>query len=510
MQHSSSSLSLCQTKIKHSAKAVHITSSNSELEWQNLIPEEILVRIFAFLSPLGIIRAASTCHAWYRAAFSCDKLTAYQEEGTIFCQYDITDRPKQASSQFKEAHLKNQQKQHHLSYIKPQRKTSTLGTLRSLSDSAALWRFNTFGFGNGEGDPFPASMGMVQFLESRSRFGYIEQVSLEGCPNVTDDIVVALCNALPGLLRLNIACCTHITDAALRAIAAQLKHLCVLSIRSSGRYYQTTLHTLFSSCKDLQFLDAGFVQVSDNVLATLSCTCHSLKHLYLRGNHLVTPTGISALQSLSQLVYLCLRDCRRVTWRGVSPIISTFSKLTALDLRNSCHDATPDQMTSLFHVSSLLLFATSQLLLKAACGFTLQSQHYDGFKYVRLDDDGLPYNSNKLFTFQLAFSPSPASIISHWLDASSQIFTTGFPHNLELKHNNSLPESLGWNPWQTSGSLSSPRLLDEERQSNEPVRERSRSPLHTQASRETAVVNDMGIDSLAVRRPHCQQRNSIL
>ncbi|EGD77293.1 hypothetical protein PTSG_08386 [Salpingoeca rosetta] len=342
----SSSSSSSSSRFRASVANGTDPSSPKPSEWQTSMPMELLIRVFKFLPPRDVACAGSTCRSWYHAAFTTTTKAA--EAAPAAC----------------------------------------LRVLETCSDSSILWRFNSFGYENGDGEPIDCNPALIKFLACRARRMYIEQVDMEGCWNANDAFMGSLASTLPSLRRLNIANCGELTSASMRHIGA-LRHLVALSIRGQSHFADATIATALSSLRSLEFLDMGNLRIRDAVLAAVGACCHRLKHLYLKGSSNITGAGVAHLATCTHLVYLSLRNCHRVPIAAVHALVSHLPDLHVLDVRGCCVRGDGADLLPFFSNPSLHLISTPSILLQIPLTFTLESQN-DGFRYIRVRPNTTP------------------------------------------------------------------------------------------------------------------------
>ncbi|KAH9318647.1 hypothetical protein KI387_020416, partial [Taxus chinensis] len=175
-------------------------------------------------------------------------------------------------------------------------------------------------------------LGILLMAENCSN---LESIRLGGFCRVTDAGFRSILHACPNLQKLEFLRTTQLTDLAFHDISATPLSLAHVSLRSCHLITDFSIIHL-AYCKNLQVLDLkGCRGVGDDALKAVSILT-KLKTLQLNSSD-ISDLGLSYLGSGdSTLVSLSLRNCERLTDKGISSLVSSslVQSLQNLDLSN--------------------------------------------------------------------------------------------------------------------------------------------------------------------------------
>ncbi len=181
----------------------------------------------------------------------------------------------------------------------------------------------------------------TQGLRVLYKLVYLEQLSIEGCKNVTDKSLIEVAR-LVSLIALNVSSCSQITAVGLQSLT-QLKKLTTLSlklclnVKDEGlkvlpRFPQLAMLDLTScynitnrgldfvfACSKLQKLVIAYFRVTDEVFERVS-QLKMLKKLVIIGCLNLTNKVCESLATLTGLEQLTLENCEGITDRGLDQL----------------------------------------------------------------------------------------------------------------------------------------------------------------------------------------------
>ena len=152
------------------------------------------------------------------------------------------------------------------------------------------------------------------------------------CSHLTDDSVRSLALGCPHLKTLILRGC-RINDAAMEAVANMCHDLTTLRIDGCVELTGACLHFLAHGCPHLQVIDlSSMTEIRPLDLATLAKGCQEL-HTVSLGSELFNDNQLIAfVKACPDLLSLNLKNCSRITDRGLRVVGSSCLKLQSIDL----------------------------------------------------------------------------------------------------------------------------------------------------------------------------------
>lgn len=163
------------------------------------------------------------------------------------------------------------------------------------------------------------------------RLVHLEELSLRGCKEITDDGVVPLVTALgPQLRKLSLSGCKSLHDRSVRTMAARCPELRVLELAFCSNISDAAVDALARGCSRLEKLDLEEVpELTDAALGSLAAhTRGSLRAIVLSYDDKLTDVGLLALaRGCPNIEQLLMDNCTRVTDQALAALPGLLHKL---------------------------------------------------------------------------------------------------------------------------------------------------------------------------------------
>lgn len=130
----------------------------------------------------------------------------------------------------------------------------------------------------------------------------IEELNISGMVSVTDDVVNEMCKVCPTLIRLKMARCTFLTDAALCHIADYL-WLDEIDVSFCHKITDDSIEVLTAACNGLAKMNLRKLsRLTDNALTAIGRNCTQIRELDIRDCNKVADIALSDLYNLQKFV----------------------------------------------------------------------------------------------------------------------------------------------------------------------------------------------------------------
>ena len=130
----------------------------------------------------------------------------------------------------------------------------------------------------------------------------IEELNVSGMVSVTDDVVAEMCKLCPTLIRLKMARCTFLTDAALCHIADYL-WLDEIDVSFCHKITDDSIEVMTASCNGLAKMNLRKLsRITDNAITAIARNCTQIRELDIRDCNKVADIALSDLYHLQKFV----------------------------------------------------------------------------------------------------------------------------------------------------------------------------------------------------------------
>lgn len=229
------------------------SEGSSEIHW--LLPDNIWLHIFSYLSLRQRFQASYTCRRWNNL---CKDSLFWREVDFSFCSSQrVTDDSVKVV-------------------------TSYAMGIQSIDFSGDQCELIT-----------DKAIGHVARNCQR-----LQKLNISGRERITNRGLSHIARNCPLLKELNVENCEEISDKGIKSIAKNCRRLNVLSLASCSKISDKGVRFIAKKCKNLQSLNiAGCVGVSDTSLMTIGKHCHSLRNINLKDITGISFYGIESLVS---------------------------------------------------------------------------------------------------------------------------------------------------------------------------------------------------------------------
>ncbi|XP_072016777.1 LOW QUALITY PROTEIN: uncharacterized protein [Amphiura filiformis] len=310
--------------------------------WQ-LLPDEILLHIFTYLSHYDLTQCAQTCSFFNRIVLDDSLWRHIHLEKKVLTDFGLT--------QIGERHPT------HLGFVQCTGNITENG-LRNLFRSCAesLKELNVSGCSNGE-------LSGDSLLLHASRCYNLKRLDASWC-SVTDNGLTAINDSIHQLNSLCLNGCREVSDQCLRAVIEKHgKSLSVLEVFGCFNLSTDSLMFIGDTCKHLRTLNIGqCYKLTDESIANLAPHIKGVRHLDLRGCKQIrdwcirkivrhckkleslvlancSHIGNTALNEIATYLpnmrHIDLAGCKRVTNEGVKALATNCHQLTTLDISST-------------------------------------------------------------------------------------------------------------------------------------------------------------------------------
>jgi len=218
--------------------------------------------------------------------------------------------------------------------------------------------------------------------------GFLRQLSLRGCKNISDAALITFSDKCRNIEFLNLNDCRKLTDVAIEKLGTNCKKLINLNLTSCNEITDSSLISISRGCTRLRYLDISYcTKITVDGITAIAVNCSNLISFKARmpcsgqaGNNLNDDSLIAIADNLTQLEtlnvqgwynltdnsvhrlgekckelqYLCLTDCKELNDYALISISENCTKLKALEvtrcerltdnsfrvLANNCHELT--------------------------------------------------------------------------------------------------------------------------------------------------------------------------
>ncbi|XP_022246279.1 F-box/LRR-repeat protein 14-like [Limulus polyphemus] len=179
-----------------------------------------------------------------------------------------------------------------------------------------------------------AGIGHLSGLNPEAADGTValEHLGLQDCQKITDNALRQVSLGLHNVKSINLSFCASVTDFGLKFLA-RMCELRELNLRSCDNITDLGMAYLAEGGSRLTTLDISFCdKVGDQGLLHVSQGIFNLRNLSLNACP-ISDEGLSRIaRTLSDLQYLNIGQCSRVTDKGLSLIADNFHQLRSIDL----------------------------------------------------------------------------------------------------------------------------------------------------------------------------------
>ena len=226
---------------------------SSEIHW--LLPDNIWLHIFSYLSLRQRFQASYTCRRWNNL---CKDSLFWREVDFSFCSSQrVTD-----------------------------------DTVRAVTSYAIGIQSIDFSGDQCESITDKAIGHVARFCQR------LQKLNISGRERVTNRGLTLIARNCPLLKELNVEKCEEISDKGIKSIAKNCRRLKVLSLASCSKISDKGVRFIAKKCTNLQSLNiAGCGGVSDTSLMTIGKHCHSLRNINLKEITGISFYGIESLVS---------------------------------------------------------------------------------------------------------------------------------------------------------------------------------------------------------------------
>ncbi|CAL8091215.1 unnamed protein product [Calicophoron daubneyi] len=149
---------------------------------------------------------------------------------------------------------------------------------------------------------------VIEKIAQRSR-GFLRELFLKGCRNVTDDAIKRFTQLCRLIEYLNLSGCQNLTNATCEHLGQNCPQLTTLLLESCSRIDDTGME-LLSWCSNLTVLDVSWCTVGDRGLGAIARGCKGLQRFRAVGCREITSRGVEQLaQRCHGLLLLNLNYC---------------------------------------------------------------------------------------------------------------------------------------------------------------------------------------------------------
>ncbi|XP_033646648.1 uncharacterized protein LOC117305872 [Asterias rubens] len=340
--------------------------------WE-LLPDEILLHIFSYLSFSDLIQCAVSCSRFHRIAMDDTlwrTIGLHKRQVTDFWLTQIGERHPVS-----------------LSITQCHGNIVTENGLRNLFRSCAdsLQELNVSGCTGGDltGD---------SLLLHASRCQYLTSLDASWC-QVTDNGLAAISDSCKRLTSLCLNGCQSVSDECLRKVITRHgKSLQVLEVLGCLQLSPETLRLIGKECRHLRTLNIGqCYRVTDDCISVLAGHLRNLQHLDLRGCKQIRDSCIRKIvRNCKRLINLVLANCNHITNAAIIEIATYLSTIRSLDV-SGCKKVNNEGVRSLatccHHLTSLDVSSTgvdhkSVSALASYCNKTLVSARFNCCKDI--------------------------------------------------------------------------------------------------------------------------------
>lgn len=266
----------------------------SEIHW--LLPDNIWLRVFSFLSLQERIQASYTCRRWNNL---CKDSVFWREIDFAFCSatQQVTDDTVRAVTSY----------------------SMGIQSIDLSGDHCEPITDDAIGH-------------MARFCQR------LQRLNIAGRNNVTNRGLGLIARNCPLLKELNIEKCEGISDKGIKSVAKNCRELKVLSLARCNKISDKGVRFVAQKCTNLQSLSiAGCGGVSDKSLKSIGKHCHSLRSINLKDIDSITFYGIENLVSgtpeMTHVYLGIIRDTRN-TMVALQIIVKHCEKLQFLSFQH--------------------------------------------------------------------------------------------------------------------------------------------------------------------------------
>ncbi|XP_069132139.1 F-box/LRR-repeat protein 2-like [Argopecten irradians] len=278
----------------------------------DMVPNEILLKIFSYLEVLELCRRISpVCRRWRKLAY----------DPSLWYLLDLNWNPRLSSVDLcwiirrlgciRKLQLQNRQ-------------------VLSLPEVAIFTEFCPMLIDVDLGFCSPCSAEILECFIANCE--HLERINVEGCDMVADECCKILAKA-KNLKHLNFSHCL-ITDFGVSHLARNLSQIVSLNIDGIGWISDRSITTLVEhQHKHLRWLDIDGIELTDKSLEAIA-SCEGLERLTVSFCELFTDAALQEIKKMKNLTCLALKKGIELTNAGIIDLFSsdTLANLTSLDL----------------------------------------------------------------------------------------------------------------------------------------------------------------------------------
>ncbi|XP_022094948.1 uncharacterized protein LOC110981594 isoform X2 [Acanthaster planci] len=302
---------------------------NDGLSIWELLPDEILLHVFRYLSYKDLIHCAASCSRFHRIVMDDSLWRTIKLHKRQLSDFSLT--------QIGERHPVN------LSLTQCHSNIVTENGLRNLFRSCTdtLQELNVSGCTGGEltGD---------SLLLHASRCHHLMSLDASWC-QATDNGLSAISESCHRLTSLCLNGCQSVSDECLtRVIKKHGKSLRVLEVLGCVQLSPETLQLIGCECRHLHTLNIGqCYKVTDECISQLVCYLRNLKHLDLRGCKQIRDTCVRKIvRNCKYLETLVLANCTHITNASLVEMATYLPTIRSLDV-SGCKKVSNEGVRSL-------------------------------------------------------------------------------------------------------------------------------------------------------------------
>lgn len=146
--------------------------------------------------------------------------------------------------------------------------------------------------------------GILPFITSRA----MRQLDLACCPNISDEIILALAKNASQLEMLSLRCNRTVSQTAFSLLFAQCKELREINLSQCAQINDETFIALILSAPKLRKIKISQCNLSDRAIQVLAANCLCLEELFIDKCNKLTDASLEALGQCKSLQLLDMSD----------------------------------------------------------------------------------------------------------------------------------------------------------------------------------------------------------
>jgi len=308
------------------------------IPWFDLLPDDMVLAVFAHLPLRDRVRVSAVCHRWHRLAW----------EPVLFQEIDFAGMECVDDTMLSKlcADPRTLSRTRSLALRKCHGVSDAAVRAIATSGSALLLERLDLSWCSGATD-----YSVAEF----ARCGKLKELILAHNRGVTRKSLKGVAVACPQLEVLDLTCCNGIRDTLLNMLGTYCHKLRELNLTSATYVTNDGLRELVKRCRRLERLDLSWcTKIGDGAVIPIAENLENLVEIGLSETHLTNRGLMRLVERCRKLQIIHLARCLRISDDGIESIEANLSgTLTQLNLA-SCHEVNDSAIVSLMSKCRLL------------------------------------------------------------------------------------------------------------------------------------------------------------